>query len=780
MDISSLQVPKTGGRSRFSKALPIPPEFEGQTQTILRELPDAPPAPPPPMKNLNPIVVKSKSTTSLRSKGFDSPLPPLPIMAEPQRPRALAGPIARKPVAQLPTPPASVGTKKTKAIKRQSSISSLLSAYSRSSSDWAQRSSHESDFTKESEPSYSPEREGVNSLPPIPSKDSLDIPNDATSDRASEVTSYTIIDHFPPPPPLKNPARPRTPPSTVRPSDGLKDGEGGSRSLSPSQLSSGSPRAGREIWRRRASSKSDASLVIAELKLPASNGSTASTSHPPPKKAEPSSQLPPLPPKPDPQHVLPPSPTQHQQESSTPLPPRSTSLPGRNIRPIKQAEPLEQDDEMGKLRKLSKLKELLRRDNGEDNGGEEQKEAEKPLQRTSLEKSEQSEHREMQNASDLKGKPEADKPEPPAKDSIVQQRARVDASSAAAVGAGASVSPVSPNAPAPPPNDLGKASGTVIPRRAVNTTPAARNASQPEPQRQLGKEHTNTPNAQSHSAWTPGGLQPIIEAGSLPHPRHRQQRNHPPPPSAYAHPRPTHGYGNGPKPYGSPTSPTGATPRSVSTPAAPALTMAASNRAPGATGSPSSQPASSPKSLGNLGLDLDKMSLQELIDSTPGSPVIGHQSPFLTKPPAPSNERVTAAPAWKSDAEAVEKPMSDTAAAAIALFPRKQEWKVQCTIDGVYQPNPLGDRHYNCFANHSKLLNSPNINYPLACQTCGIADAEKRFTCTFCNVRICQSCAAILVANGRDLRVTMAVLKAKGAMHDWDKYPKKGDDNKNT
>ncbi|KAI0971653.1 hypothetical protein F4678DRAFT_70664 [Xylaria arbuscula] len=788
MDISSLQVPKTGGRSRFSKALPTPPEFEGQTQTTLRELPDAPPAPPPPpMKNPNATVIKSKSTTSLRSKGFDSPLPPLPIMAEPQRPRALAGPIARKPVAQLPTPPASVGTKKTKAIKRQSSISSLLSAYSRSSSDWAQRSSHESDFTKESEPSYSPEREGVNSLPPIPSKDSLEIPNDATSDRASEITSYTIIDHFPPPPPLKHPARPRTPPSTVRPSDGLKDGEGGSRSLSPSQLSSGSPQAGREIWRRRASSKSDASLVIAELKLPGSNGSTASTSHPPPKKAEPPSQLPlpPLPAKPDPQRALPPSPKQHQQESSTTLPPRSTSLPGRNIRPVKQVEPLEQDDdEMGKLRKFSKLKGLLRRDKGEDDGGDEQKESEKPLQRTSVEKSAQSEHREMQNPQDLKGKPEADKPEPPAKDGIAQQRVQVDVR-AAAVGAGASVSPATSDAPAPPPNDLGKASGTVIPRRAVNTTPA-RNPSQPEPQRQLGKENTTTPNAQSHPAWTPGGgLQPIIEAGSLPHPRHRQQRNNPPP-SAYAHPRPTHGYGNGPKPYGSPTSPTGATPRSVSTPAGPALPMAASNRAPGATGSPRSQPASSPTSLGNLGLDLDKLSLQELIDSSPGSPVVGLKSPFLTKPPAPSNERVTAAPARESDAgafgatEAVEKPMSDAAAAAIALFPRKQEWKVKCTVDGVYQPNPLGDRHYNCLANHSKLLNSPNVNYPLACQTCGIADAEKRFTCSFCNVRICQSCAAILVANGRDLKITMAVLKAKGAMHDWDKYPKQGDDHQNT
>ena len=282
MDISSLQVPRAG-RSRFSKALPTPPdldqESDGEDQATLRSLPDAPPAPPPPMKKS--VLATSPSTTSLRSKAYDSPLPLLPIMAEPPRPRAQAGPIARKPVAQLPTPPASVGPKpKTKAAKRQSSISSLLSAYSRSSSDWAQRSSHGSDYTKESEPSYSPEREGVESLPPVPSKNSLEATLDITSDKASEITSYTIIDHFPPPPPSKNPSRPQTPPGTgtVRPSGGPKDGEGGSASLSPpTSLRGGSPQAGREIWRRRASSKSDASLVIAELKLPSSNGSTAST-----------------------------------------------------------------------------------------------------------------------------------------------------------------------------------------------------------------------------------------------------------------------------------------------------------------------------------------------------------------------------------------------------------------------------------------------------------------------------------------------------------------------
>ncbi|KAI1429227.1 hypothetical protein F5Y12DRAFT_473455 [Xylaria sp. FL1777] len=789
MDISSLQVPKAG-RSRFSKALPTPPEFDGRTQTTPRELPGAPPAPPPPMKTAalttSPSTT-SPSTTSLRSKAFDSPLPPLPIMAEPPRPRAQAGPIPRKPVAQLPTPPASVDPKaKSKAAKRQSSISSLLSAYSRSSSDWARRSSHESDFTKESEPSYSPEREGVNSLPPVPPKKSLDIANDIVSDKASEITSYTIIDHFPPPPPLKNPSRPRTPPGTVRPSAGLKDEEGGSVSLSPpSSLKSGSPRAGREIWRRRASSKSDASLVIAELKLPASNGSTASTSHPPPKKAEPT-LLPPLPAKPDPKPVLPPPPPKQQQQSTTTLPPRTTSLPGRNIRPTKQAEPSDKGDEMGRLRKLTKL---LRRDN---DGDEEQKRLQKPLPG----KSEQPEHQEYLNPPDMKGKPEPGKPEPPAKDKFAQQQqqqqqqlrlADAPANAPTAVAVKESLSPASSSdVSAPPPNEPGKPSGTAILRRPVGAVPA-RNLNQPEPQFEPSNENTTgTLIAQNTTTQTPTTLPPINKAGGLPHPRQRQQPPQPPPSTS---PQSLHGHGPNSR---SPTSTTGGIPVPSSTPAspsqlaAPTVPMAGFRRPPDAisTAAPNAQPQiSSPAPpRTRVGLEEESYSLQELIASPPAASTLAPNSPFLTQPPAPINELETIAPHFGLDVRASKEELSEQqsmsaeAAAAVARFPRRQGWNVECTVDDVWPSNPLAERHYHCHVNHSKLLDSRNTNYPLSCQTCGVADAERRFMCTFCNLRICQSCADILVANGRDLRVVMAILREKGLMHGWDEHPKRGAD----
>ncbi|KAF2972145.1 hypothetical protein GQX73_g1454 [Xylaria multiplex] len=722
-------------------------------------------------------------------------------MAEPPRPRAQAGPIARKPIAQLPTPPASVGLNtKTKAAKRKSSISSLLSAYSRSSSDWAQRSSHESDFTKESEPSYSPEREGLDSLPPVPSKKSVGIVNDTTSDKASEVTSYTIIDSFPPPPPLKDPSRPRTPSSTIRSTDGFKEGDVDSTSLSPESLRSGSPRAGREIWRRRASSKSDASLVIAELKLPSSNGSTASTSHPPPKKADPSSLLPPLPAKIDTSPALPLPPPPKQQQSSATLPPRTASLPGRNIRPIKKIEPSDQNDKMGNFSKLSKLRGLLKSGDSDDDSDTEPKREQNRLQKAlkkSPKNNKQIEPQKSQNAPDINGNAEADKPKPPAKDNLMQQQ-RTLANASTTTAAGASLLPASVDASAPPPseppNESGKATNTGIARRPVGAAPA-RNLGQLESRVEPEKKSTTspdvedsstqTPNVEHSSFQTPGTLQPRNPVGSLPHPRQRynpsQRGPAPYPPSAYPHP-PLHGNG--------PTPPAGRSPRSVSTPVqssqapSPAAPMTGLHRAPGAitTDNSISQPQFSTSVSPRIGEGPRKetFSAQELIASPRVSPAVLPSAAFLTQPLPPANERETATRDSGFDAgtveekDAAEKPMSDAAAAAVALFPAKQNWNVECTVDGVWPSGPLSERHYNCHVNHGKLLDSRNTYYPLACQTCGVADAERRFMCTFCNVRICMPCADLLVANGRNLKVVMGMLKAQNRIRDWDQYPKRG------
>ncbi|KAI1752387.1 hypothetical protein F4782DRAFT_152784 [Xylaria castorea] len=763
MDISSLQVPRTG-RSRFSKALPTPPPgLDDRPQTALRELPNVPPAPPPPKKNS--ILITKPSIPSLRSKDLDSPLPVLPIMAEPARPRLQAGPIPRKPLAQLPTPPPSVGDTKSKAMKRQSSISSLLSAYSRSSSDWA--ASHESDFTKDSEPSYSPEREGIDSLPPVPSKKSMETTNDTNSDKASEVTSYTIIDSFPPPPPLKDPSRPRTPRTgTLGPIDGVQDRiqgrEGDSASLSPvSVRRSGSSRAG-PIWQRRASSKSDASLVITELKLPSSNGSTASTSHIPAGKAEPPSLPPPPPAKTSHQPALPLPAKQHQQSAAT-LPPRTVSLPGRNIRPTKQTEALDKDNEMKKLMKLSKLKELVRGRGGDNDSDEEQK------------RGEQHELQERQTQPDVNIN--ANKPEPPAKDNHTQKPQQRQANALTTAAGEANPSPASPSDTAgPPPRESGMATAAAIARRPVGAQPASNLTQAPRLELEFEKKNTNLPDLQQLSIQPASTSHPKNPVGTLPHPSQRQQQQPYRGPPARPHPR------------SGPTSPTGRTPRSVSTSAHPsqsaAMAMTGFHSPPGAIsmGGPRYQShTSQPVSPGARGSPAKGSFSPHQFMGPPRAPNV----PFPTQPSTFGNERGTAAQELgrgahlSEDKEAhdrPEQPMSDAAAAAVSLFPRNHNWMPECTVDGVWPPNALNDRHYNCHLNHVQFVNSRNTHYPLACQTCGIADKERRYMCTYCNLRICVPCVELLTTNGRSLRATMEILREQGRIKEWGQYPKRGVD----
>ncbi|KAI1743938.1 hypothetical protein F4680DRAFT_324847 [Xylaria scruposa] len=760
MDISSLQVP-SAGRSRFSKALPTPPPgLEDRPQTALRELPNVPPAPPPPKKNS--ILITKPSIPSLRSKNLDSPLPVLPIMAEPARPRLQAGPITRKPVAQLPTPPPSVGDIKSKAMKRKSSISSLLSAYSRSSSDWA--ASHESDFTKDSEPSYSPEREGMDSLPPVPSKKSMET-NDTTSDRTSEVTSYTIIDSFPPPPPLKDPSRPRTPRTgTSGPANGVQARnqarETDSVSLSPVSVRSGSSRAG-PIWQRRASSKSDASLVITELKLPSSNGSTASTSHIPAGKAEPPSLPPPPPAKTSHQPALPLPPKQHQQSAAT-LPPRTVSLPGRNIRPTKQTQALNEDDEMKKLMKLSKLKEIVRGHGGDDDSDEEQK------------RGEQHELQETQRPPDVNT--DANKPEPPAKDNFTQKPQQRQANAPTTAAGGVNPSPASPSDTAgPPPRESGMTTTAAIARRPVGAQPASNLNQAPRLELEFEKKNTNLPNLQQLSIQPASTSHPKNPVGSLPHPSQRQPQQ--PPRGPPAHPNPRSG----------PTSPTGRTPRSVSTSAHPsqpaAMAMAAIHPPPGVItmGSPRYQSqASQPMSPGARPSTAKGSFPPNQFMGPPRAP----NAPFPTQASAFGNELSTVQESGRGIGLSEDKetnnrpqlPMSDAAAAAVALFPRSHDWRPECTVDGVWQPNALNDRHYNCHLNHARFTNSRNTHYPLACQTCGIADKERRYLCTYCNLRICVPCVELLTTNGRNLRATMDILRQQGKIKEWDQYPKRSID----
>lgn len=257
----------------------------------------------------------------------------------------------------LPANPTPAAAAKSKKMKRVSSISSLLSAYSNTSSDSVQRSSQGSIFTKDSEPSNSPEREGMNDIQQALTKTLPVLPSNPYEDELFLMTDEKIAADLPPPPPLKDATRPSTPQSArpqgpTRTAAGAQDGNG-SAAESPT-LSS--PQR-REIWRRRASSsKSDAGFLIPELKLAVSHGSTASTAQPANSETAANPDL------------LPPPPAQSNNSSSnstanSPLPPRSGSLPGRNIRPNRQTEPQE-DSEMRKF--SAKLKGLAGRGDEKD------------------------------------------------------------------------------------------------------------------------------------------------------------------------------------------------------------------------------------------------------------------------------------------------------------------------------------------------------------------------------------------------------------------------------
>jgi hypothetical protein len=124
----------------------------------------------------------------------------------------------------------------------------------------------------------------------------------------------------------------------------------------------------------------------------------------------------------------------------------------------------------------------------------------------------------------------------------------------------------------------------------------------------------------------------------------------------------------------------------------------------------------------------------------------------------------------KEVAQETREPMSAAAAAAVARFPRLQDWNVKFTTDGIQPSKPIDEPKYNCIMKHAQFKDSPNVNVPLSCQTCGIADRAPRQRCTSCCLRICLPCLDLLIANGRNLRTTMAILKDEEKIREWRLY----------
>ncbi|KAG5957750.1 hypothetical protein E4U58_005692 [Claviceps cyperi] len=69
----------------------------------------------------------------------------------------------------------------------------------------------------------------------------------------------------------------------------------------------------------------------------------------------------------------------------------------------------------------------------------------------------------------------------------------------------------------------------------------------------------------------------------------------------------------------------------------------------------------------------------------------------------------------------------------------------------IIAAKPLSRSHYMCYQRHRTMLRRSNRHYSLTCQTCGREDAEDRWGCTFCYLRVCEACWRGLNGRGRVL-----------------------------
>ncbi|KAF1842345.1 uncharacterized protein K460DRAFT_182643 [Cucurbitaria berberidis CBS 394.84] len=75
----------------------------------------------------------------------------------------------------------------------------------------------------------------------------------------------------------------------------------------------------------------------------------------------------------------------------------------------------------------------------------------------------------------------------------------------------------------------------------------------------------------------------------------------------------------------------------------------------------------------------------------------------------------------------------------------------------------IGPAHLHCYTNHKTTVWSNNNFQPMGCMICHANERERKWACTWCQLRICRSCSEELnMIPGRNLR---ALLNAKGEVH---------------
>lgn len=622
LSVDALQPPKSG-RSRFSKALPAVPGLDDSSPTSTpKDLPNLPPASGrPPRSDSIPNAKSSKSS-----------LPPLPLLktanAPPSGPPTMA--IPRRPVG-LPAQPRPVRDPQPASSQQppspSDSLSSILSAYSRSSGESLVRTSEAPLSALESEVTISPNDEA------ILGRTKLEAPAfSSAAVKANEqphkqtVAPNPITDDIPPPPPSKD-SKHDKPTSSVAPQNNKQD---------LNQSSQPQP----QLWRRR-SLKAERSRELPDLQLVSSHGSTASTQPVAPTQ----SQLPP--------GVLQVTPLSFQ-------PPRTTGgLPGRNIRPTPAEEQTVEAPAMGNnSSKLKNLKDKL-----------------------------QSLHRKGKLSSDTTAesgsRPGAQRPPTPEYQKEDVKTPIIETF----------VSPVSPAASPELPSEVSPVLSNEANRE--NSAGATNLNSKP-----ISRKAVPTPTLSPDSARSSPEL------------------------TAKAHT-------SGTEPF-----------PSVSIDILGNRTSAGSNSTSSRT-NPSTNQSS----------DAVKFPPRKSSVARPNLPRAPEQPRQLSAELDPRLvQSETQGPLYRGRDGTLYPEMKVLQEPDPQAYYFPKQATEQTTEGAVIKATPLKSSHYNCYHGHKTMNRRMNRNYPLTCQTCDKSDAEDRWACTFCHLRICESCLKLFNGHQRDLR----------------------------
>ncbi len=843
---STLQAPRTG-RSRFSKALPAPPPgLDDNPASIPRGLPSFP---FPPRKDS--VTTASSDVRSMKTEGFDFPLPPPPAKADASQIQSPKNVIQRRPVG-LPA-------QKSKKMKRVSSISSLLSAYSNGSTDSVHRSSQDTMLTKDSEPSRPQgreEREGMASPKDLAqiliSYSSNPYEDDSPSSRDEEARK--------PSPPSMSSLEIQPQPSIPQSTQPLETSQVGPVSTSsPVLLTNGSPKA--EIWRRRAGSKSDVGKAVVGLKLAVSHGSTAAII--PVLSADASSQIhdpstdvagsetlslpsgsdaqvrstrsyatPLYPPQEQllPQPQLPkggdatlppysrltelnsisskdstvpkstsgtaePNSTQTLQKNNegkiSTLAPRLTSLPGRNVRPRQQTAP--EDDKATNGKDLGIRRELAPAPALSDT-------APNDFLRVSPWPEPQKNLRGLPTSPRMDPQPSpspapvgAPKDQPTEQKSLPQMPhaiTRKELPTPVHSPSNAQKRTIqvarSPAPPLTPPEVPLRESENPAVRQPASGAAAAESQLSPQP----GSDAPDSRLAKGGPRWpVPESLAvgpPASRAAGVRPARSQSDLSS----STIIPPNYHHGKQD---PTSKRISPTMGNPQSRdlaaggnarSSPAQQSPSTTTANITPTPTADNMSLQGSDLFDLvTNLNLSSQETSVK---DFAPGPGPGPTNRPTRTRPTLSLDSRPLseikevpkdsiemsrreggAAAATQQDQELPEP--SREANEALLRFPRgaleqqrrQPPFQRQPFANGVWAPRPLGRENYNCWTGHGTMVSARNTHYPLACQACGTEERSWRKVCSWCSLRVCYDCAALLAQNGGSLERMMDALGAK-------------------